>query len=316
MQDTDAGATGSANLRSIKLWVQVFLSVICLGAAFSLVSAGDLIATMTQADWSALTLVLLLVPIAVALRAWRWQVIIQRRGVAIPFVPVLKVTLIGQALNLFLPASLGDVARSYYAWREQGKKEIMLATAILDKVVALFTLCVLGLICAVVVKAYAVALVSFVLTLPLVLLLLFPDVIPWKWGCYLFRRLVKRELDGEELARTFRSDRSTLVVSIGISLLGWGVTNLIYYYAWSAFTPNIHLAYAFAVAPLINVMRILPITISGLGSADLLIVFLLGAVGINHSDALMGSLAVNVSLIMLPGMAGAFYLMFSGTQQR
>jgi hypothetical protein len=109
----------------------------------------------------------------------------------------------------------------------------------------------------------------------------------------------------DRLASTFSLDTGTLLGSIGISFLGWGATNMMYYYAWRAFTENVPLWYSFAVAPLINLMRMLPFTISGIGSTDLFIVYLFRDVGMTDSDALIGSIVINVVLILLPGVIGA-----------
>jgi hypothetical protein len=96
--------------------------------------------------------------------------------------------------------------------------------------------------------------------------------------------------------------------SIGISLLGWAATNLMYFYSWKAFTENVPILYSFAVAPLINLMRMVPITISGIGSTDIFIVFLFRAVGMQDSDALVGSMVINVVLILIPGVIGSIFL--------
>jgi uncharacterized membrane protein YbhN (UPF0104 family) len=294
--------------------LQLLTSAVCLTAGVTMVSPGALLEAFARAKPGALAVVYLLMPLALFSRAWRWAYIIERNKVNVPLTTICRATLIGHAYNLILPASLGDIVRSYYGWRDQGNKEVMLGSAVVDKVVALFTLCLLGIACALVVRAYPLALVTLALTLPIALLLFIPQIVPWNWGASLFKKLSHRDLSVEQLFATFRLDFHTFLGCVAISLIGWGVTNAMYFFAWAAFSQNVSIWYAFAIAPLINLTRVLPISISGLGSADLLIVFLLRSVNVNDSDALMGSMAINVALIALPGLIGAV-LMPVGCQQ-
>ena len=259
-----------------------------------------------------LAVVLILMPPAIIIRAWRWWYIIVRKEGGIPFWPICKATLIGHAYNIFLPASLGDFVRSYYGWRELGNKEVMLASAIVDKVVALFSLSLIGLGCSVTIGTYQLTLIIGILTVALGILLFFPRIIPWKWGVNLLKKYLHKEMHADRLASTFLLDPGTLLGSIGISLLGWGATNMMYYYSWKAFTENVPLWYSFAVAPLINIMRMLPMTVSGIGSTDMFIVFLFRRVGMPDADAFAGSMVINAVLLILPGVIGAGFMLKRG----
>lgn len=295
-------------MRRLRFLLQVTLSLVCLAAAVAMVSPEHLRTAWQQADRLVLALVVALLPFAIALRAYRWWYLLGKEGIDLSLRTVGRITLIGHAFNLFLPASLGDVVRSYYAWRKAGEKEVMLATAIVDKVVALFSLCVIGIACSLAVNMMPLAVASAIILLPLAIFLIKPGIIPWNWGAYLFRLIFRKEIHIETLVEAAKIDRATLFATVWISFLGWGVTNLMYYFAWKAFSQSITVWYAFAFAPLINLMRVIPITVSGLGSADLLIVFLGRSVGMPQSEALMGSLVINVVLIVVPGLVGALAL--------
>ena len=285
--------------------VQIFISAIFIAACVRIVSLNSLREAVIRAEPGLLSIVLILMLPAIFIRAWRWWYIIVRKGVRVPLWAMCKATLIGHAYNIFLPASLGDFLRSYYGWREFGNKEVMLASAIVDKVVALFSLCLLGFFCSLAIGTNKLAIITGIITLGLTVLLLWSQIIPWHWGIYLFKKVFRKEMSGNILASTFDLDKQTLLGSIGISLLGWGATNLMYYFSWRAFTENVPIWYSFAVAPLINLMRMLPITISGIGSTDLFIIYLFRPVGMSDSNALMGSMVINAVLIVLPGVIGA-----------
>ena len=106
-----------------RLLLQVGISVACLAAVFMMVRPGALWDACARASFPALVGVVLLMPPAVFTRAWRWRFILGRKNVDVPIITMYRVTFIGMALNLFLPAGLGDVARSYYGWQAQGNKE-------------------------------------------------------------------------------------------------------------------------------------------------------------------------------------------------
>lgn len=295
-------------IKYIKLIVQVVVSSALIIGCIRMVSLKAVHEALLKANPRMLIIVLLLLPPAILTRAWRWWYIIVRKEGYVPFWPVCKATLIGHAYNIFLPASLGDFVRSYYGWRELGNKEVMLASSIVDKVVALFSLCLIGFISSAAIGTQKLMMITGILTLSLSVLLFLPQIIPWKWGTYFFERLFRKTFSVERLAETFRLDPGTLLGSIGISLLGWAATNLMYFYSWKAFTENVPIWYSFAVAPLINLMRMLPITISGIGSTDIFIVFLFRVVGMQDSDALVGSMVINVVLILIPGIIGSIFL--------
>jgi uncharacterized membrane protein YbhN (UPF0104 family) len=88
-----------------------------------------------------------------------------------------------------------------------------------------------------------------------------------------------------------------------------------YFYACIAFSPNVNAWYVFATAPLINIVRAIPITISGLGSADALIIYLFADMGMAQSEALAASLIINIFLIALPGLIGAVLILIHKNKQ-
>lgn len=289
--------------------LQIVISGICLGVLLVMVDLGELWRTLRDARPLFLGLSLLLVPFAVGVRAWRWQYILRKKGVDLPALAANRVTYIGMALNLLLPASAGDIARSYYGWRSHGNKEVMLASSISDKVVALLTLCLLGAACAMVLGQAYFAGIALLFAAPAAGVLLLPGLVPWKWGERLFRRLTRRTLDRDLLLEAFDLGPSELGVTVGISLVGWAFTNLIYYFACLTLGVDVSLLFIFAIAPLINLVRVLPISVSGLGSADLLIVFLFAEVGVGRAAALSVSMIVNLVLILLPGLVGTGFIL-------
>jgi uncharacterized protein (TIRG00374 family) len=217
---------------------------------------------------------------AVLTRAWRWHYILTRRGIQVSPISITHATFIGMALNLFLPASAGDVVRSYYSWQRHGHKEAMLASTLTDKVVALLSLFMLGAVGGFLCGDTKLALLATIFMLPMSFILLVPVRRLWKIFSVVVKRTLKKELNADLLLSSFHMTLPTFFGALVISILGWMITNLMYFFAVRSVGAHIEMGYIFATAPLINILRMLPISISGLGSADVLMVQLFSAVGI------------------------------------
>lgn len=276
-----------------------------------MVSPEQLADSLKGASYSSIALITAIMVPAVLARAWRWYYLLIRRGIPVSLASITNATFIGMALNLFLPASAGDVVRSYYGWQQYGHKEEMLATSLSDKVVALFSLFLLGAIGGFFSGDTKLALLAAALTVPAGIILLVPVRWLWKMLAVLAKRVLHRNLDVELLLRSFHMSLPTFFGALIISIVGWMITNLMYFLAVWAVGAHIGMGYTFAIAPLINILRMLPISISGLGSADALMVQLLGGVGIEKHLTLAASMIVNLTLIVLPGAIGAVLMLIN-----
>jgi uncharacterized protein (TIRG00374 family) len=252
---------------------------------------------------------------AVLARAWRWYYLLTRMGIQVSIMNITSATFIGMAFNLFLPASAGDVVRSYYSWQQYGHKEAMLASSLADKGVALFSLFVLGALGGFLCGATKLALLATILLVPTGLILLVPVPWLWKFLSALVKKVLKKDFNADLLLQSFHMNSSTFCGAMIISLIGWMITNIMYYLAVQSVGAHIGIGFTFAIAPSINILRMLPISISGLGSADALMVQLLGGVGIEKHLTLAASMIVNMTLIVLPGAIGAVLMLINGRKQ-
>lgn len=291
--------------------IQALGSLVCFWWLFRMVSPDLLADSLRRSNYVTLSLVTAIMIPAVLARAWRWHYLLARRGVQVPFGSITHATFMGMALNLFLPASAGDVVRSYYGWQRHGHKEAMLASTLADKGVALFSLFLLGALGGLFCGDRKLALLAAVLIIPTGFILLVPVRWLWKVFSVLVRRLLKKEFDVDLLLTSFHMSLSTFVGALTISVIGWMITNLMYYFAVLSVHAHVELSYVFASAPLINIVRMLPVSISGLGSADALMIELFGAVGIENHLTLAASMIINLTLIVLPGVAGAVLMVIN-----
>lgn len=248
---------------------------------------------------------------AVLARAWRWHYILTRRGIPVSMVSITNATFIGMALNLFLPASAGDVVRSYYSWQKYGHKEEMLASTLADKAVALISLFLLGAVGGFLCGEMKLALLATILIVPPGFILIVHVRWLWKILAALVNRMLKKDLDVDLLMNSFHMSLPTFFGAMLISIAGWMFTNLMYFLAVLSVGAHAGMGYIFAIAPSVNILRMLPISISGLGSADALMVQLLEVVGIEKHLTLAASMIVNLTLIVIPGVIGAVLMLIN-----
>jgi uncharacterized membrane protein YbhN (UPF0104 family) len=187
----------------------------------------------------------------------------------------------------------------------------MLASTLADKAVALLSLFLLGAVGGFLCVDSKLALLAFILMIPTGFLLLVR--VRWLWSAFsvLVKKVIKKDFDVDLLLDSFHMNLPTFFGSMAISILGWMVTNLMYYFAFLAVGAHIEMGYIFATAPIINILRMLPISVSGLGSADAAMVQLFSVVGIGNQFTLAASMIVNLTLIILPGIIGAVLMLIN-----
>jgi uncharacterized protein (TIRG00374 family) len=92
-----------------QLWLGVGVSLICLIFIFIFVEPAEIVDAFRHANYLYLAISGSTVVLFLTLRAVRWRFLLRNQ---IPFWSVFHVQNIGYMLNVFLPARLGDVARS------------------------------------------------------------------------------------------------------------------------------------------------------------------------------------------------------------
>lgn len=248
-----------------------------------------------------------IVQLGVLLRAWRWQLIANKDEKCATFADACVVTYVGSALNVLLPASMGDVARAYYGYQRTGQKETMLASSLMDKGLALWAAMWMGLIPAALDGLWHWFGVEAAMLLVLSAVLFFPRVVPWsiitRW-----LRCVRIILRSQDLTRGCCLPPPLAVAAVGLSVAAW-LTN----YAQLALTLRalgepIPFAFVMVAAPLIMVTKLVPFTLDGLGTQEAASVYLLQPAGVSARAALLSSFALRVGGSYLPALVGALIL--------
>ena len=117
------------NVRLIQLVIGLACTLIFLAIAFYRVQLGAVSAALAGANPVWIGAAMLIYAINLALRAWRWQVIL-RPVAAIPYPTVARALLVGYGLNAVMPARLGELFRAEFFKKTFGLSRVWGLTSI------------------------------------------------------------------------------------------------------------------------------------------------------------------------------------------
>ncbi len=253
---------------------------------------------------------LIIIPFSILLRAYRFMIILNKEKGVFSIKDSYYLTLVGTALNIFMPASGGDIAKTYYGYKWHGIKEEMLSSSIVDKIMALLAIFIIGSFAAVYLDMYLLALFSVLCGVILVVIVFYPDVAPWKLFNRMFYFLTKRNLEVEKLKSSFALSNRIKLITLSISIFAWIISYLQFYAICESLSVEISLIYILAVASLINLSILFPLTLNGIGSGEAMMVYLFGLVNISPTLAIVISLLyTQVLTTMIPGLFGLVIIM-------
>ena len=209
---------------SHRLWrlaASTLLSIGLLWLAARGVSWSEVAFALGSARWNLIAVAAVCVVLASALRAWCWRRLLVATKVPVTFVRASKILLIGQFLNICVPARAGDVARVYLMGEAAGMPKAGAATSlVLEKFFDATTLLLLlGPVSLFVELPAALAGVRRGLAAAAVLLPLAVDALAWR-GTVLVRLLERQARGGGGWVAQLARHGETIVESLRI-IRGW-----------------------------------------------------------------------------------------------
>ena len=250
--------------------------------------------------------------LAVLFQTWRWKYFLNNES---PFLKLLKVYLVSFFLGNFLPSGGLDVVRGYYLGKELKNYEGNFAVVVMDRLTGFVAVSLLSILAVAIGFNLTHKLRMIILGAALLLILIL--VLSFNKYFYKLVRdvmlLIKTFDIGERFARfydsyyEFRSSPGR--VAIGI-LISFGVQ---FSYAISAYfaMKSIGLSYPFYkflfFVPLINMIAMIPVTISGLGLREGGFVALFST-GLTREGAILTSLLYYFSSL-ITSLAGGIILL-------
>ncbi len=298
--------------KQTRYFIQVFVSIAIIVLLFYQLNLSDFTQQFYQLSYSnAIWIFLLLLP-SIWIRAFRWKLLFDQPQQGIAMANSIRLLMVGLAFNLILPASSGDVVKSYVGYKWSGVKERMLSVSLIDKIVAIAAVCLLGAYFSFYKGLWQYGLVACAIFVPCILFILFPTIKVQRALIVKIAEkmtsLVRNKINFIKLFNESKVEIKIIPWVILLSIVGWGLTYLQLYFCFEMTHANMDWVYIFSVAPIITVARLFPFTFSGVGSDETVMVILFKQAGASLETILASALLYRLFVIVLPGVCGLYFL--------
>ncbi|MGD9897015.1 MAG: lysylphosphatidylglycerol synthase transmembrane domain-containing protein [Candidatus Methylacidiphilaceae bacterium] len=284
----------------------------------TVISAALLVLIVRRIPWPAmrdamreanLAWLLMAIPLAgaqVAFASLRWQALLGVQEIALPLGETMRLTLIGHFFNAFLPGSTGgDLARIYYAVHAAPRQKAAASLSVVyDRFVGAIVLLLIG--CGLCLPLYPIlSRSSLVLEVLLAFLLVAAGILLFALLAWLLPSLLRRRpfriLERhapfhhllEELSHALRRFAADRNATARAALFSFGSHGSTFGFAWCA-ASALHLSIPFwilaAILAVVSVLDAIPISISGLGVREGLLVLFFQPLGFTSAQAVTFSL--------------------------
>ncbi|MFL6277049.1 MAG: lysylphosphatidylglycerol synthase transmembrane domain-containing protein [Blastocatellia bacterium] len=264
------------------------------------------------------------------LMASRWRAILAVRGHGLKTYRLFAVYLIGIFFMNFIPGGgvSGDVARLIYVDREVRDKAFVLSTLVYERMVGGFIILLLGLVAGVASHSYAqtnrvVASEIFLAVAFAAAALLMSERVSSRLAgvCRALGGRFKLERFGQAAARTLeaiselRHHRRMVLSTLALSVLVRVVWSLGCYIVALALGLPLSFAMVFAFMSLVDLVRMLPISIGGIGVREWLLIALFAGVGLSREQALAFALLAFAPIYCNAIAGGIIYISMARLKQ-
>ena len=236
----------------------------------------------------------------------KWKKIISSCNISFSFKNALFSFLKGTSLGIVTPSRLGELYRFKYLQRiSKGSFGISLATVVIDRLIDFVALIILGLLSILVlVHLYAVKISVLMIALFfcffIVCLIILTKKRYMKKILKPFFRMFVPEDYKERVALHFHEfykglksiGISTYIICIIYTLMMWTLNILMTYLLSESLMLGIPLWFMALVVPLVGIVNLIPISVSGLGTSQATFIFILSLGGISSESAVALSILV------------------------
>ena len=322
MADVNRPENRAINIRGI---VQVVIGISALALVVMRSDAHGLMEALRNTRISYLPLSVAASFAVTWLMAYRWRAILVAKQVHITTRRLFKYYLIGIFFTSFVPGGgvSGDVARLIYVDREAGDKALVLSTLVYERLIGVFTLLLMGLAATLMTRGsrqtdpriYASEAILAIAFITIATLL--SESVSSRLARVIRAtgRRTKIVRFAEAAARTIESvselrrDGVLLIRTAMISVvirITW--TLGCYVVAWAMGLP-IDLLSLFAFMSLVDLVRLMPISVGGLGVREWAIIVLFSTLGITREQALTFSILAFAPIYLNAIAGGMVYIL-------
>ena len=247
--------------------------------------------------------ILLFIPLLVV-KAWRWQLLMRAQEIEYS----LKDSAIMYAAAMYIgaisPGRIGDFVKVFYLIRDDYSFGKSFATVLLDRLfdlASLFLLGYAGMLLFMTLFERAIIILSLILVVTFLLTIFF--IYKKELSMGILKNITSNFIPGRyrENAKTGFSDfckaikksnTRQLVIATFITFLGWVIYFLTMYLLASSIGINIPFLYLATCVSISAVITLIPISISGIGTRDAMLIILFSYLGLSKEPAIAFSMTI------------------------
>ncbi|MFH1754155.1 MAG: lysylphosphatidylglycerol synthase transmembrane domain-containing protein [Candidatus Latescibacterota bacterium] len=307
-------------------WLSYILPFVGLAIFIFIISGtgvGNILDTFRQVNPFHLILFPFVIIAILLIRGFRWQMLMRMVGIPYTMWRSTSVWAIGFFAAAITPGKVGDAIRALYVSQDTGKNfgECFL-TVFIDRLMDLITIVLFGMITTVLFSYHYIKIPS--LWLVFIGIFAFFVLLFAVMSRSLMRKLIKpifNLLAPKKFKDSMSLGFNSFYDSLGIYLTKWqgtlGVLILTFIYwvmvfglAWYvAFTLNIDVTfgYLFIIMPMVTLVELIPISISGLGTREAAVIYFFSVVGISSAYAVSFSITYLIMGTYLTSILGFIF---------
>jgi uncharacterized protein (TIRG00374 family) len=273
-----------------------------------------------DADARVLPLAPVLVMAIILVRGIRWRILMRVVDIDYSLWRSAKVWTIGFFAASVTPAKAGDTLRAFYVREDTGRTfgEAFL-TVFIDRLWDLMFVLALGVLSVLIFSRIYMEIPSSWIVLAASVVIAVCVYLATQRA--LMRRLLKPMFDvlvpqkyKEDFSLNFntfydslglyRRDRGTMVAAFLLTVLVWALVFLLAYYVAVLFGIEVDLKYVVLIMPIVTLVELIPISVSGLGTRDATVIYFFSVVGVSSAAAVgfsIGYLFIGTYLTALAG---------------
>ena len=307
---------------------KTLLAVIGFGIfAFILINLdlNRLFSILIEANSQLVLIAVLLSFIGVFFRALKWKVIVKNLGCSLPVWKAVKYYLIGIAFGLITPGRAGDFIKTFYLNKKMNSLSKSFSSVVLERLIDISILMLAGIAS---ISFFNVIFKTEIISFASIALLLTAFVA----GLYLFfnKKLLKKIMKPffelmtpakhkEKFREGFHKffdhvdeiskKKSQMVLAVALGMVSWLFFVAAGWQLAAAIGINIPFQFFIFIIPIITLIDLLPISISGIGTRDAALILLFGTFGFGLEKAVAFSFLYLIMMYWLVALIG--FILFS-----
>jgi glycosyltransferase 2 family protein len=287
----------------------------------SRIDLGALFQILLQTNILFLTLALLVNGVAIVLKSLKWKIIVNSSRSDFSLPESIKAFFVGFSFSTITPAKLGDFVKVLYVTNENCSMGKALSTVVIDRlidIILLFSIALIGIFgFSVFYNIEIISLGSIVLMIAVIITGIYIVLNRKLLSALLrpfFNLFVPPHLKDKVTLYyndffsglvTFYYDRRRFFLSIGVGIISWIPPFLYGYLLALSIGIDTGILFFILVIPVLSLLDLLPISISGIGTRDVALIFLFGLKGISPEQAVAFSLLYLFMSYWLIALIGA-----------